>query len=176
MTRSRQCARKRGLEVRCEMQTPMIERARHTEAGRRKPAARSSNATDFAEHLRTELPAPAEQTQELAPAASLSSILGAQEVEADENERRSAAARYGADLLDCLAEIRLNLLNGTVPADRLHALAHALRTYRQPSGDPQIEVILKEIELRVEVEIAKLANSYQPCRPSVAEAWGDSIF
>jgi hypothetical protein len=157
------------------MQTPMIERARHTEAGRRKPAARSSNATDFAEHLRTELPAPAEQTPELAPEASLSTMLGAQEVEADENEHR-AAARYGADLLDRLAEIRLNLLNGTVPADRLHALAHALRTCRQPSGDPQIEVILEEIELRVEVEIAKLANSYQPCRPSVAEGWVDSIF
>jgi Class II flagellar assembly regulator len=156
------------------MQTPMIDRARHTEAGRRKPAARSSNATDFAEHLRTELPAPAEQTPELAPAASLSTILGAQEVEAD--ERRGAAARYGADLLDRLAELRLNLLNGSVPAARLHALAHALRANRQPSGDPQIEVILEEIELRVEVEIAKLANSYQPSRPGVAEAWGESIF
>lgn len=158
------------------MQTPMIDRARHTEAGRRKPAARSSNATDFAEHLRTELPAPAEQTPELAPAASLSTILGAQEVEADENERRGAAGRYGADLLDRLAELRLNLLNGSVPAARLHALAHALRANRQPSGDPQIEVILEEIELRVEVEIAKLANSYQPSRPGVAQAWSESIF
>ena len=158
------------------MQTPIIDRARHAEAGRRKPAARSSNAADFAEHLRTELPTSAEQTPELAPAASLSTILGAQEVEADENERRGAAARYGADLLDRLAELRLNLLNGSVPAARLHALAHALRSDRRPSGDPRIEVVLDEIELRVEVEIAKLANAYQFRRPGVAEASGDSGF
>jgi hypothetical protein len=157
------------------MQTPMIDRARHMEAGRRKPSARSSNATDFVEHLRTALPAPAEQTAELAPAASLSAILGAQEVEADENDRRGAA-RYGAGLLDRLAELRLNLLNGDVPAARLHALARALRVDRQPSGDPRIEVILEQIELRVEVEIAKLAGLSRSCRPVVSEATSESIF
>ena len=156
------------------MQTPMIDRARHTEAGRRKPAARSSNAAEFSDHLRTEFPAPAEQPPELAPAASLSMILGAQEVEADENERRTAA-RYGADLLDRLAELRLNLLNGTLPTARLHALARALRADRRPSGDRHMEVILQEVELRVEVEIAKLATSHIPCPPSVADL-ADRIF
>jgi hypothetical protein len=90
------------------MHTPTIDRTRRTEAGSRKPTARSSKAADFAEHLRAELPSPAEHAPELAPAASLSTILGAQEVEADGNERRGAA-RYGADLLDRLAELRLDL-------------------------------------------------------------------
>jgi hypothetical protein len=158
------------------MLTPIIDRVRQTEAGRRKAVARSSKAADFAEHLRTELPIPAEHAPELAPAASLSTILGAQEVEAEGNERRGAAARYGADLLDRLAELRLDLLNGGVPAARLHALAHALRSGRRLSGDPRIDVVLEEIELRVEVEVAKLANSYQPSGPSVAEASGEGGF
>src|SRR5512144_1331762 len=80
----------------------------------------------------------------LAPAASLSTILGAQEVEADRNERRGAAARYGGDLLDRLAELRLNLLNGALPAAQLHALARALRADRQTSGDPGIEGVIEE--------------------------------
>ena len=159
------------IRVQCKMQTPIIDRTRHAQAGRRKPAAGSSNTTNFAEHLRTELPAPAEQRPELAPTASLSTILGAQEAEADENERRGAA-RYGADLLDRLAELRLNLLSGTLPAARLHALARALRDDRRPSGDPRIEIVVEEIELRVQVEIAKLANSYQPRRPTGIEASG----
>src|SRR5512132_3708606 len=79
-------------------------------------------------------------------------------------------------LLDRLAELRLDLLNGGVPAARLHALAHALRSSRRLSGDPRIDVVLEEIELRVEVEVAKLANSYQPSGPSVAEASGDGGF
>jgi hypothetical protein len=146
------------------------------EAGRRKPTPRSSNATDFVEHLWTALPAPAERTAELASAASLSTILGAQEVESDENERRGAAARYGAGLLDRLEELRLNLLNGDVPAARLHTLARALRADRRPSGHPRIEAVLEEIELRVEVEIAKLAGLSRSCRPVVAEAMSESIF
>jgi class II flagellar assembly regulator FliX len=158
------------------MLTPTIDRTRRTEAGSRKPTARSSKGADFAEHLRTELPSAAEHTPELAPTASLSTILGAQEVEADGNERRGAAARYGADLLDRLTELRLDLLNGGVPAARLQALAHALRSGRRPSGDPRIDLVIDEIELRVEVEVAKLANAYQPNRPSVAKVSGERSF
>jgi Class II flagellar assembly regulator len=163
------------IRVQCKMQTPIIDRTRRMEAGSRKPTARFSKAADFTEHLRAELPSPAEHAPELAPAASLSTILGAQEAEADENERRGAA-RYGAELLDRLAELRLNLLSGTLPAARLHALARALRVDRRPSGDPRIDIVIEEIELRVQVEIAKLANSYQPRRPTGIETSGESIF
>ena len=156
------------------MHTPTIDRTRRTEAGSRKPSARSSKTADFAEHLRSELPFPGEHASELAPAAALSTLLGAQEVEPDRNERRGAA-RYGADLLDRLAELRLNLLNGTLPAAQLHALARALRVDRRPSGDPRIEVVIDEIELRVEVEIAKLTNADQPRRPVRIEAAGERI-
>ena len=163
------------IRVQCKMHTPTIDRTTKTEAGSRKPSARSPKTADFAEHLRTELPSPAEHAPELAPAASLSTILGAQEVEPDGNERRGAAARYGADLLDRLAELRLNLLNGTLPAAQLHALARALRADRRPSGDPRIEGVIEEIELRVQVEIAKLTNADQPRRLGRIEAAGERI-
>jgi hypothetical protein len=163
------------IRVQCKMHTPTIDRTRRTEAGSRKPTTRSSKAADFAEHLQAELPSPAKHAPELATAASLSTILGAQEVEADGNERRGAAARYGGDLLDRLAELRLNLLNGTLPAAQLHALARALRADRQPSGDPRIEGVIEEIELRVQVEIAKLTNADQPPRPGGIKAVGERI-
>lgn len=164
------------IRVQGKMHTPTIDRTRRTEAGSRKPTARLSKAAAFADHLRTALPSPAEHAPEITPAASLSTIWGAQEVEPERNERRGAAARYGTDLLDGLAELRLNLLDGTLSAAQLHALARALRADRHPSGDPRIEGVIEEIELRVQVEIAKLSNSSQPRRPGASEASDERIF
>jgi hypothetical protein len=83
-------------------------------------------------------------------------ILGAQEVDTDEGAHRGAAGRYGTDLLDRLTELRMDVLEGRVSASRLAELAHTIRSDRPRYGDLRVDEILDAIELRVEVEIAKL--------------------
>ncbi len=95
--------------------------------------------------------------------ANVGGILAAQSVGADPgtspdyNERKRRAQR-GAELLDRLEDIRKGLLLGSVPKDRLGDLARMVREKRERGADPVISRLLDEIELRAEVEIAKLSR------------------
>lgn len=75
----------------------------------------------------------------------------------DATERRRHAVKRGRVALDALDELKVALLHGDLaPAtlQRLKAVAAHLKT---GSGDARLDQILAEIELRVEVEIAKMA-------------------
>ena len=138
------------------MQTPSIGRAAQTNSAKRKAASSASAASDFAQHVGTISTPAINQARELSPTASLAAILGAQEIDADEGGRRGAARRYGSDLLDRLSELRIEILDGRVSPSRLAVLGQALRDGRRRCGDAGLDAILEELELRVEVEIAKL--------------------
>lgn len=86
----------------------------------------------------------------------IDSLLALQEVD-DGGERRRKAAKHGHTLLDTLEAVRADLLAGVVPEDRLERLAHTV-SLRQTSGDPSVDSVLEEIELRVKVELAKLGR------------------
>lgn len=77
----------------------------------------------------------------------------------DDDARRARnlkAAKKGESLLDKLEKIRTALLCGTISNSNIIALSQALREKREPDIDPKLSAILDEIELRVEVELAKL--------------------
>ena len=88
-------------------------------------------------------------------------ILAAQSVDPegkpDHRERQRRAAK-GAEILDRLEEVRRGLLIGAVPKDRLQELAHMVREKRERGADPVVSRLLDEIELRAEVELAKLSR------------------
>jgi hypothetical protein len=139
------------------MQTPSIGRARPSEPARRRTTSGASAGTaDFAQHVGLLWRSTIERGPEVANAASLTAILGAREVAIDGGAPREAAGRYGTDLLDRLTALRMEVLEGRVSASRLTALAHAIRKDRAPCGDLRVDEILDAIELRVEVELAKL--------------------
>lgn len=99
------------------------------------------------------------QTNETAGGAGIQGIdalLALQEVD-ERSDRRKKAARHGHSLLDSLEMIRADLLAGQVSEDRLEHLA-ATVSNRQTSGDPKVDAVLEEIELRVKVELAKLGR------------------
>ena len=75
----------------------------------------------------------------------------------DYNERKRRAQR-GTDILDKLEDIRRGLLMGSIPKDQLANLAHSMREKRERGADPIISRLLDEIELRAEVELAKLSR------------------
>lgn len=83
--------------------------------------------------------------------------LQAMPTEADPRERRRRAVKRGNDLLDVLEGVKLDLLGGSVPVDRLERLV-ALLGGREASGDDALDALVVEIELRARVELAKFGR------------------
>ena len=103
----------------------------------------------------------AEESQGVdAPATvgGIAALLATQGVgDALDREARKRLVDYGNDLLDKLEELRHGLLMGAIPKEKLIALAQMVRSRRDMPSDPHLSELLNEIELRVEVELAKLS-------------------
>ncbi|MBL8836554.1 MAG: flagellar assembly protein FliX [Alphaproteobacteria bacterium] len=126
-----------------------------TAQGGRRPD-RAGGGSDFARHLDQAGSAP--QMAAARPMGGIDSILALQEVDSP-GERRGRARRRGELLLDKLEELRLGLLSGTMSRDSLVELAASMRARREDCGDPRLQAVLDEIELRAAVELAKLEVS-----------------
>jgi hypothetical protein len=122
-------------------------------ATRRGERAGSTGASSFADMLGAEATA---ATGAAAPVGAAGSLLALQEVSDELTRRRQAMAR-GASLLDQLDELRLGLLTGSISRDKLAGLTRMVRSARGTVADPGLQQVLDEIELRAEVELAKLA-------------------
>lgn len=92
-----------------------------------------------------------------APTTSLGAILALQGEE-DPGERRRRASARGRALLDGLDRLKAGLLAGRVSTGEIAALERRLSEGAERSGDPRLDGVLDEIELRAKVEIAKLAQ------------------
>jgi hypothetical protein len=105
----------------------------------------------------------AEGGEAVTAVADVGGILAAQSVTdvdagVGDHKERQRRARRGAEILDRLEEIRRGFLLGTVPKERLGELARLVREKRERGADPVISKLLDEIELRAEVELAKLSR------------------
>ncbi|TNE66496.1 MAG: flagellar assembly protein FliX [Alphaproteobacteria bacterium] len=89
------------------------------------------------------------------PIASVDALLALQEVP-DATQGRSKGLKRANEMLDMLEEVRKGLLLGAIPAANLRTLADLARNQRGKSGDPRLDSIMADIELRAEVELAKL--------------------
>ena len=72
-------------------------------------------------------------------------------------ERRKYAVKRGRIALEALDELKLGLLGGPLSPTMLAKLNSAAAYLKDGSGDAGLDGVLGEIELRVEVEIAKMA-------------------
>lgn len=92
-----------------------------------------------------------------APISAVDALLVLQEVEDSTSEQANSRARArGQVLLERLDEIRHGLLTGVIPRRTLDALAQIAREQRDAATDPKLAEVLGDIELRAEVELAKL--------------------
>lgn len=87
--------------------------------------------------------------------ASLEALMALQEIDGPLERRRRATAR-GGRLLDALDDLKIGLLEGALPRGAVEKLAREAREQRTLTDDPGLEAILGEIEMRAEVELAKL--------------------
>ncbi len=74
----------------------------------------------------------------------------------DNQERRRRAVGRGKVALNALDELKIELLGGALGPSTLMRLKSVTTDLLDASGDPKLDAVLAEIELRVAVEIAKL--------------------
>ena len=97
-------------------------------------------------------------TRAAAPAASAvpaAGLLALQDVPPPAEERRRRAVRRGTALLDGLVELQRELLEGAASTRTLQHLQAELARSPQALGEPPLDGVLRAIEIRCAVEIAK---------------------
>ncbi len=87
--------------------------------------------------------------------ANIDALLALQGIEEDPAERRKRSVQRGRGALDVLDELKLGLLSGNLNPAMVGRLRDAAANLKSSSGDPGLDAVLSEIELRVEVELAK---------------------
>jgi hypothetical protein len=87
--------------------------------------------------------------------ANIDALLALQGIEEDPAERRRRSVKRGRTALDVLDDLKLGLLGGNLDTVTVNRLREAAADLKSSSGDPGLDTVLSEIELRVEVELAK---------------------
>ncbi|WP_024517947.1 flagellar assembly protein FliX [Bradyrhizobium sp. Tv2a-2] len=127
-----------------------------TTLGTPASAVRRTSGGGFA--LPEDEPATTQETRgAVAPraAANIDALLALQGIEEDPAERRKRSVQRGKGALDVLDDLKLRLLAGTIDQPTVSRLRAAAASLKSLSGDPHLDAVLSEIELRVEVELAK---------------------
>jgi len=86
--------------------------------------------------------------------STVDALLALQGVE-DFKERKKRAVAKGRNALDVLDQLKIGLIDGTVDQGMLARLKVAGEGLNESSGDPGLDAVLGEIDLRVAVELAK---------------------
>ncbi len=100
---------------------------------------------------------PASTVQGARPLTTVDALLAIQEVP-DASTPTRRAVRHAEDILDVLDELKLGLLMGSLPRSRLNRLLSLVRREQDRVPDPKLSEVLKEVELRAHVELAKLGE------------------
>ena len=123
-------------------------------AATNKSSVRRTSSSGFTLPTAEETAAPS-GTSGVATLSGIEALLALQGVDSATDRRRRALGR-GRTALDTLDEVKIAFLSGpldSAAADRLRA---SLVGLTESSGDPGLDRVLAEIELRVEVELAKM--------------------
>lgn len=99
-------------------------------------------------------------TASATPATGIAGLLALQAAE-DPTLKRKKQVRRGIALLDTLEGIKADLLVGQVGEGRLNQLM-ALITQARERGEPELDALLDDIELRARVELAKRGHYPHP--------------
>jgi hypothetical protein len=86
--------------------------------------------------------------------SSIDALIALQGVEEPAERRKRAVAR-GRHALDTLDALKVSVLDGTLDQPMLARLKVAAEGLAESTGDPGLDNVLGEIDLRVAVELAK---------------------
>ncbi|KIZ47357.1 MULTISPECIES: flagellar assembly protein FliX [Rhodopseudomonas] len=119
--------------------------------------ARRSSSTGFSLPEAAATPERRSVGAPIAP-SNIDALLAMQGIE-DPLERRKRSVARGRGALDVLEDLKLGLLAGSFDNSTLARLRAAAADLKSSSGDPGLDAVLAEIELRVEVELAKAGQA-----------------
>src|SRR5579864_1416354 len=121
------------------------------------PASSSRRTSSSSFSLPDETTSAQETRATTAPkqAANLDALIALQGIEEDPAERRKRSVQRGRGALDVLDDLKIGLLSGNLTPATIGRLRDAAAALKTSSGDPGLDAVLSEIELRVEVELAK---------------------
>lgn len=127
----------------------------------RKSARSSSVESDFSFFLEETDAASTASVAASAGVSGIEALLAAQSVgdALQDGAKKRRAAAHGNDILDKLEDLRAAILTGVISKSKLIELAQTLRDKREPGLDKELNQILDDIELRAEIELAKLSHS-----------------
>jgi hypothetical protein len=101
---------------------------------------------------------PQTATVALRTLGGIDALIALQGIE-DPLERRRRVIKHGRRALDALDEVKLGLLAGTLDQGTMLRLKSVAADLKEGSGDERLDSVLAEIDLRVEVELAKAGMS-----------------
>jgi len=116
-------------------------------------AARRASSASFSVSEQ-EAPRNSAAASSLRAISTVDALIALQGVE-DSTERKKRAVVKGRNALDVLDTLKLGLLDGSVDQSTLARLKVASEGLTDASGDPGLDDVLSEIDLRVAVELAK---------------------
>ncbi len=99
------------------------------------------------------------QTQSI---AQLDVLLAVQETEDPTKKAAKKRAQLRSDsILDKLEQIRIKMLTGDLTVGHLIDVADVVASHREKIDDPKLTSIMDEVDLRAQVEIAKMRVSIE---------------
>ena len=105
----------------------------------------------------------AEQAAATHSIAHIDALLAAQQVE--DPAQRAAKKRMhlrAESILGELENLRLGLLTGTLTIGHVIDIADVVAQHREKIMDPRLSAVLDEVDLRAQIELAKLRKAMQP--------------
>lgn len=131
-----------------------------TSIARRGPVPGGANGgAVFSLSAPTSAPAPA-RTRASVSITSLTSLLAVQgaDIVDDATTAPKRAVARAEDMLDALDDIKVALLIGDLPKGQLSKLVKLVESERGNFADSELNGVLDEIDLRAQVELAKLGQ------------------
>ncbi|MCB9988734.1 MAG: flagellar assembly protein FliX [Rhodospirillales bacterium] len=139
-----------------------IEGPKQTQSTKSTGSAKKTSAADkarFSEMMAAASGGASETgaTQSIASMDALLAVQGAEDPTARAAKRRMKAR--ADDLLQELDRIRMGLLNGNLTVGHVIDIADVVASHREKITDPRMTAILDEIDLRAQIEIAKMRKA-----------------
>lgn len=119
--------------------------------------AKKTGSSEFSRHIQGDdsgVEETASGVSGMSGVGGVDALLALQQVD-DATTGRSKARQRGNNILDQLEDLRLDLLTGGIPPQRLQQLVRLVQAQKGQITDPKLVEVLEEIDLRAQVELAK---------------------
>lgn len=135
-----------------------VNQIRNTAVSAANSKRRASGASGFDAHMNTGAAAAGASggTSGVGQVLAMDALVALQSVESDGARKREQIDRSGA-LLDELESLKADLLSGRVDARRLGRISELVSKHAQVQ-DPALADLIAQIDLRAQVEMAKLGH------------------